>query len=57
MVEPFDVGHLVVAGGMQVAEWAGQSVEVLLRNYAKCLDGGLQMLRQRVEAALGHRAI
>jgi hypothetical protein len=37
-----------------VAEWAGHSVEVLLRIYAKCLDGGDTLVRRRVEAALGH---
>jgi hypothetical protein len=40
----------------QVAEWAGQSVEILLRIYAKCLDGGSEMLRKRIEAALGYVA-
>jgi hypothetical protein len=32
---------------------AGHSVEVLLRTYAKCLDGGDTLIRQRVQAALG----
>ena len=44
-------------GGMRpntVAEWAAPSVEVLLRIYAKCLDGGDALVRRRVEAALGH---
>ena len=36
-----------------VAEWAGHSVDVLLRIYAKCLDGGDALVRRRVEAALG----
>jgi hypothetical protein len=35
-----------------VAEWAGHSVEVLLRIYAKCLDGGDALVRRRVQAAL-----
>jgi hypothetical protein len=35
-----------------VAEWAGHSVEVLLRIYAKCLDGGTEALRRRVDQAL-----
>ena len=39
----------------QVAEWAGHSVEILLKIYAKCLDGGQGVLRRRVQAALGHR--
>ena len=58
---PYDLRHAAVStwlnGGVpptQVAEWAGQSVEVLLRIYAKCLDGGQEVLRQRVQAALGH---
>jgi hypothetical protein len=37
-----------------VAEWAGHSVEVLLRIYAKCLDGGDALVRRRVQVALGH---
>jgi hypothetical protein len=38
----------------QVAEWAGHSVEIPLKIYAKCLDGGQEHLRARVQAALGH---
>jgi hypothetical protein len=37
-----------------VAAWAGHSVETLLKIYAKCLDGGTELLRKRVQAALGH---
>jgi hypothetical protein len=37
-----------------VAEWAGHSVEILLRIYAKCLDGGDALVRRRVQAALGY---
>ena len=37
-----------------VAEWAGHSVEVLLRIYAKCLDGGDALVRRRIESALGY---
>jgi hypothetical protein len=33
---------------------AGHSVEVLLRIYAKCLDGGDALVRRRVQTALGH---
>ena len=29
-------------------------MEVLLRIYAKCLDGGDALIRQRVQAALGY---
>jgi integrase len=40
----------------QVAEWAGHSVEVLLRTYAKCLDGGTAALQRQVDQALGTTA-
>ncbi len=56
---PYDLSHAAVStwlnGGVEaarVAEWAGHSVGVLLRVYAKCLDGGEQAARQRVEHAL-----
>ena len=58
---PYDLRHAAVStwlnGGVpptDVAEWAGQSVEVLFRIYAKCLDRGTQRNRQRVQTALGH---
>jgi integrase len=58
---PYDLRHAAVStwlnGGVPpttVAEWAGHSVEVLLRIYAKCLDGGDALVRRRVEAALGY---
>jgi len=38
-----------------VAEWAGHSIEILLKIYAKCLDGQGAAIRARVQAALGHR--
>lgn len=57
---PYDLRHAAVStwlnGGVpatQVAEWAGHSVEVLLRVYAKCLDGQQEAARLRVQAALG----
>jgi hypothetical protein len=40
-----------------VAAWAGHLVEVLVRIYAKCLDGGDVAARQRVQAALGHKIL
>jgi integrase len=59
---PYDLRHAAVStwlnGGVPavtVAEWAGHSVEVLLKIYAKCLDGETAAVRQRVQAALGHR--
>lgn len=36
----------------QVAEWAGHSVHVLLKVYAKCIDGQEEAARRRIEAAL-----
>jgi integrase len=59
---PYDLRHAAVStwlnGGVPpttVAEWAGHSVEVLLKIYAKCLDGTDAVNRQRVQTALGHR--
>ncbi|MFF2306474.1 tyrosine-type recombinase/integrase [Streptomyces sp. NPDC058128] len=34
-----------------VAEWAGNSVPVLLSTYARCIDGRLDDLKQRIEGA------
>jgi integrase len=60
---PYDLRHAAVStwlnGGVpaaDVAAWAGHSVEILLKIYAKCLDGGTELLRQRVQWALGHRS-
>lgn len=57
---PYDLRHAAVstwlAAGVpptKVAEWAGHSVAVLLRVYAKCIDGGEQADRERVERQLG----
>ncbi len=56
---PYDLRHACLStwlnGGVapaQVAEWAGHSVEVLLRVYAKCLDGQQELARRRITAAL-----
>ena len=38
--------------GAQVAQWAGHSVDVLLRVYAKCIAGQEDAVRRRVEEAL-----
>jgi len=35
-----------------VAEWAGHSVAVLLKVYAKCIDGQDQIAKRRIEDAL-----
>ena len=57
---PYDLRHAAVSTWLnagisptQVAEWAGQSPEVLWRNYAKCLAGGEAELRRRMEAGYG----
>ncbi|MCP2336988.1 tyrosine-type recombinase/integrase [Actinomadura rupiterrae] len=56
---PYDLRHACVStwlnGGVapaQVAEWAGHSVEVLHRVYAKCIDGEDVTARQRISDAL-----
>jgi hypothetical protein len=36
----------------QVAEWAGHSVHVLLKVYAKCVDGQADAMNARIEQAL-----
>jgi integrase len=55
----YDLRHACLStwlnGGVaatQVAEWAGHSVEMLLRVYAKCLDGQDEITRQRITAVL-----
>ncbi|GLW30014.1 hypothetical protein [Actinoplanes regularis] len=56
---PYDLRHACVslqlnAGvpATQVAEWAGHGVHVLLRVYAKCIEGQDQAARGRIEGAL-----
>ncbi|MDN5914912.1 MAG: tyrosine-type recombinase/integrase [Pseudonocardia sp.] len=56
---PYDLRHAAVStwlnGGVpapQVAAWAGHSVNVLLRVYAKCIAGQDDAVRRRVEQAL-----
>ncbi|MEO3744940.1 tyrosine-type recombinase/integrase [Plantactinospora sp. B5E13] len=56
---PYDLRHAAVStwlnGGVpatQVAEWAGHSVDVLLRTYAKCIVGQDELARRRIEEAL-----
>jgi integrase len=58
---PYDLRHAAVStwlnGGVPsttVAAWAGHSVEILHKIYAKCLDGEDAAVRQRVQTALGH---
>lgn len=57
---PYDLRHACVSTWLnagveatRVAEWAGHSVGVLLRVYAKCLDGGEQEARRKVQERLG----
>ncbi len=56
---PYDLRHGAVSlwlnGGVavtEVAERAGHSVEVLLRVYAKCIDGGEEIANRRIDEAL-----
>jgi integrase len=56
---PYDLRHACLStwlnGGVaatQVAEWAGHSVEILLRVYAKCLEGQDEIAKRRITAAL-----
>jgi len=56
---PYDLRHAAVStwlnGGVpapQVAAWAGHSVDVLLRVYAKCIAGQDETARRRVEESL-----
>ena len=59
MRRPFDLRHACLSTWLnagvpatQVAEWAGHSVDLLLRIYAKCLDGTQDVERRRIEDAL-----
>jgi integrase len=56
---PYDLRHACLStwlnGGVyptQVAEWAGHSVDVLLRIYAKCVVGQDELARSRISEAL-----
>lgn len=56
---PYDLRHAGVSTWLnatgdapRVAEWAGHSLAVLLRVYAKCIDGGEQAALAKVEQAL-----
>jgi integrase len=57
---PYDLRHAAVSTWLnsgvaptQVAEWAGHSVAVLLRVYAKCIAGQGQAARDQISRALG----
>ena len=56
---PYDLRHAAVSlwlnagvSPQDVAQRAGHSVEVLLRVYAKCVDGGDKVANMRIDAAL-----
>jgi integrase len=56
---PYDLRHAAVSGWLnagvpvtQVAEWAGHSVRVCLLVYARCISGGDEAARRRIDAAL-----
>ena len=54
----YDLWHACVSTGLnggvppaRVAEWARHSVAVLLKVYAKCIDGQDELARRRIEEA------
>ncbi|GAA1423063.1 tyrosine recombinase XerC [Catellatospora coxensis] len=56
---PYDLRHACLSlwlnagvAPTQVAEWAGNSVRVLLKVYAKCIDGQEELALRRIRAAL-----
>lgn len=56
---PYDLRHAAVSTWLnagvpatQVAEWAGHSLHVLLKVYAKCILGQDEAARHRIEVAL-----
>ncbi|GGK94064.1 hypothetical protein GCM10012284_30140 [Mangrovihabitans endophyticus] len=56
---PYDLRHAAVSlwlnegvPATQVAEWAGHSVQVLLRVYAKCVDGQYDVALRRIGRAI-----
>jgi integrase len=58
-LRPYDLRHACLSTWLnagvaptQAAEWAGHSVEVLLRVYAKCLEGQDEIARRRITIAL-----
>lgn len=59
---PYDLRHACLSTWLnagvppaRVAEWAGHGVEVLLRVYAKCVEGDDQIALRRIEEALSGR--
>jgi len=61
---PYDLRHAAVSTWLnagipapQVANWAGHSVDVLLRVYAKCISGQQTEAKRRIEEATRPRTI
>lgn len=59
---PYDLRHAAVSFWLnagvdpaQIAEWAGHSIAVLMRVYAKCIDGGEKQARRKIEDAFAER--
>lgn len=57
---PYDLRHAAVSlwlnsgvPATEVARRAGHSVDVLLKVYAKCIEGQEEMANRRIEDALG----
>jgi integrase len=58
-LRPYDLRHACVSTWLnsgvpptKVAAWAGHSVDVLLKIYAKCIDGDDELYQARIDAAL-----
>ncbi|SNT64494.1 hypothetical protein SAMN05216276_112010 [Streptosporangium subroseum] len=56
---PYDLRHAAVSlwlnagvAAPDVAERAGHGVDVLLKVYAKCIDGGAEIANRRIDDAL-----
>ena len=54
--EDRELKHRPKNATIQVAEWAGHSVNVLLKVYAKCIEGQDEAARRRIAKALGEPA-
>jgi len=59
MGRPYDLRHAAVSTWLnagvpaaQVADWAGHSVDVLLRVYVKCIAGQQGEAKRRIEDAM-----
>jgi integrase len=57
---PYDLRHAAVSTWLnagvpptQVAEWAGHAVVVVLKIYAKCIDGDTARFQAKIDMALG----